>query len=112
MRNTGIIYNSTEKTPVVLPEMETLLPPLSEEQRSLLEADMLTNGCYAPIIVNEELVVIDGHNRLSVCREHEIPFQMLVFSFEDMLEAKQWALDQRKFYRSTDAPAGDCVTRL
>jgi len=100
MRNTGIIYSSTEKTPVVLPEMETLLPPLSEEQRSLLEADMLTNGCYAPIIVNEDLVVIDGHNRLSVCREHEIPFQMLVFSFDDMLEAKQWALDTQKGRRN------------
>ena len=45
MRNTGIIYSSREKTPTVLPEMETLLPPLSEEQRSLLESDMLTNGC-------------------------------------------------------------------
>lgn len=100
MKNTGIVYSSTEKTPIVLPEMETLLPPLSEEQRSLLETDMLTNGCYAPIIVNEGLVVIDGHNRLSVCREHEIPFQMLVFSFEDMLEAKQWALDTQKGRRN------------
>lgn len=66
MRNTGIIYSSTEKTPVVLPEMETLLPTLSEEQRYFLEADILKNGCYTPIIVNEELAVIDGHNR-AVC---------------------------------------------
>ena len=32
MKNTGIIYSSTERTPVVLPEMVELLPPLSEEQ--------------------------------------------------------------------------------
>ena len=100
MRNTGILYSSTEKTPVVLPEMETLLPTLSEEQRTLLEADILKNGCYAPIIVNEDLVTVDGHNRLSVCREHDIPFQMLVFSFEDLLEAKQWALDAQKGRRN------------
>ena len=100
MKNTGIVYSSTEKTPVVLPEMESLLPPLSEEQRSLLEADILQNGCYGPIIVNEDLVVIDGHNRLTVCREHDIPFQMLVFSFVDMLEAKQWALDTQKGRRN------------
>ena len=100
MRNTGIVYSSTEKTPTVLPEMETLLPPLSEEQASILEVDLLANGCYSPIIVNEDLVVIDGHNRLTVCREHEIPFQMLVFSFEDMLEAKQWALDTQKGRRN------------
>ena len=29
MKNTGIIYSSTERTPVVLPEMAELLPPLS-----------------------------------------------------------------------------------
>ena len=100
MRNTGIVYSSTEKTPVVLPEMESLLPPLSEEQASILEVDLLANGCYSPIIVNEDLVVIDGHNRLTVCREHDIPFQMLMFSFEDMLEAKQWALDTQKGRRN------------
>ena len=27
MKNTGIIYSSTERTPVVLPEMAELLPP-------------------------------------------------------------------------------------
>ena len=100
MRNTGIVYSSAEKTPTVLPEMESLLPPLSEEQASILEVDLLANGCYSPIIVNEDLVVIDGHNRLTVCREHNIPFQMLVFSFEDMLEAKQWALDTQKGRRN------------
>ena len=65
-----------------------------------MEADILQNGCYGPIIVNEDLVVIDGHNRLTVCREHDIPFQMLVFSFVDMLEAKQWALDTQKGRRN------------
>ena len=32
MQNTGTIYSSTERTPVVLPEMAELLPPLSGEQ--------------------------------------------------------------------------------
>ena len=36
MKNTGIIYSSTERTPVVLPEMAELLPPLSEEQLGAL----------------------------------------------------------------------------
>ena len=43
--------------------MAELLPPLSEEQLGALEADLLKNGCYTSIIVNEDLVVIDGHNR-------------------------------------------------
>ena len=75
MKNTGIIYSSTEHTPVVLPEMAELLPPLSEEQLGALETDLLKNVCYTSIIVNEDLVVIDGHNRKSLCDKHGLPYQ-------------------------------------
>jgi hypothetical protein len=66
MRNTGTVYGSAERIPVVLPEMAQLLPPLSEEQLGALESDILKNGCYAPIIVNEDMVIIDGHNQYVV----------------------------------------------
>ena len=102
MRNTGIEYSSTERTPVVLPEMAELLPPLTEEQLAALETDLLKNDCYSPVIVNEELVIIDGHNRQMLCEKHGIPYKMSVFSFEDMLEAKQWALDNQKGRRNLD----------
>ncbi len=45
MKNTGIIYSSTEHTPVVLPEMAEQLPPMIEEQRGPKEPDNLKNGC-------------------------------------------------------------------
>ena len=102
MRNTGIIYSSAERTPTVLPEMAELLPPLTGEQLAALEADILKNGCYSPVIVNEDMVVIDGHNRQRLCEQHGLPYQMAVFSFEDMLEAKQWALDTQKGRRNLD----------
>ena len=102
MKNTGIIYSSTERTPVVLPEMAELLPPLSEEQLGALETDLLKKGCYTSIIVNEDLVVIDGHNRKSLCDKHGLPYQMLVFALDDLLEAKQWALDTQKGRRNLD----------
>jgi hypothetical protein len=100
LRNTGIEYSSTEKTPAVLPELSQLLPPLDGEQLSVLEADILINGCYSPVIVNEDLVIVDGHHRQKICQEHDIPYRMLVFSFDDMLEAKQWALDTQKARRN------------
>lgn len=102
MRNTGTIYNSTDRTPVVLPEMAELLPPLTGEQFGTLEADLLKNGCYSPIVVNEDMVIIDGHNRQRLCEKHGLPYQMAVFSFEDLLEAKQWALDTQKGRRNLD----------
>ena len=102
MRNTGTIYASNHRTPTVLPEMAELLPPLTGEQLATLEADLLKNGCYSPIIVNEDMVIIDGHNRQRLCETHGLPYQMAVFSFEDLLEAKQWALDTQKGRRNLD----------
>ena len=102
MHNTGIIYSSTERTPTVLPEMAELLPPLTGEPLAALEADILKNGCYSPVIVNEDMVVVDGHNRQRLCEQHGLPYQMAVFSFESMLEAKQWALDTQKGRRNLD----------
>ena len=102
MQNTGIIYHSTEKTPKVITEFRDLLPPLSQEQREALEKDILQNGCYAPLIVDQELRIVDGHNRYTICKEHEVPYTMLVFEFESPLEAKQWALDTQKGRRNLD----------
>lgn len=102
MHNTGTIYSSTERSPTVLPEMAELLPPLTGEQLAALETDILKNGCYSPVIVNEDMVVIDGHNRQRLCEQHGLPYQMAVFSFESMLEAKQWALDTQKGRRNLD----------
>ena len=102
MRNTGIEYTSAERTPTVLPELAELLPPLSGEQLTALEKDILQNGCYAPIIVNEDLVVVDGHNRQQICTRHDLPYKMAVFAFDDLLEAKQWALDTQKGRRNLD----------
>ena len=102
MKNTGITYTSAERSPVVLPEMAELLPPLSAEQSAALEEDLLRNGCYSPIIVNEDMAIIDGHNRQALCEKHGLPYTMAVFSFEDLLEAKQWALDTQKGRRNLE----------
>lgn len=61
MHNTGIRYNSKERMPTVLSEMAELLPPLSGEQLAVLEADLLANGCYAPVIVNEDIWRLQTH---------------------------------------------------
>ena len=63
----------------------------------------MTNGCYSPIIVNQDMAVIDGHNRHQICTEHNIPHQMLVFYFDDLLEVKQWVLDTQKNRRNLKA---------
>ena len=102
MKNTGIEYSSTDRTPTVLPELAELLPPLTGEQLGALEADLLKNGCYAPIIVNEELVIIDGHNRQKLCEKHGIPYRMSVFAISGLLEAKRWAIENQRGRRNLE----------
>ena len=102
MRNTGITYRSDEHKPQILQEFAELLPALTEEQRQALEVDILQNGCYSPIIVDEELHIVDGHNRQQICEEHNLPYTMAVFEFVDKLEAMQWALDIQKGRRNLD----------
>ena len=102
MRSTGTEYGSADRTPVVLPELAELLPPLTGEQLAALEADLLKNGCYSPVIVNEDMVIIDGHNRQRLCEEHGIPYKMAVFSFEDLLEAKRWAIENQRGRRNLE----------
>ena len=102
MKNTGIVYKSEDKKPQIKTEFAELLPPLSNEQREALEADILQNGCYSPVIVNEDMVIVDGHNRQRICEEYGVPYTMAVFAFEDDLEAKQWALDTQKGRRNLD----------
>ena len=102
MKNTGIIYSGAEKKPKILPELANLLPPLTEDQLSALEANILKNGCYSPIIVNENLEIVDGHNRHALCEKHGIPYQMMVFQFEDTLEAMRWAVETQRGRRNLD----------
>ena len=100
MKNTQVRYSSEEKSPTVSPTFSELLPPLPEEQMAMLEADILQNGCYSPIIVNEDLEIVDGHHRYRICKEHGLPYEMAVFSFADVLEAQQWALETQKSRRN------------
>lgn len=100
MKNTEIIYGSTEQTPVIVPAFANLLPPLSDEQYAALETDILHNGCYSPIIVSEDMTIVDGHHRHEICEKHNIPYRMVVFTFEDDLEAQRWALETQKARRN------------
>ena len=52
------------------------------------------------MLVMAYMVIIDGHNRFRVCEKHCLLYRMLVFSFADLLEAKQWALDTQKGRRN------------
>jgi hypothetical protein len=75
------------------PEYDKLLPHMSEEEFAELKESIRTEGQHYPIIVNEDLVVLDGHHRFRVCIELGIEPDFEVKHFEDKLLEKKFVIE-------------------
>jgi len=73
------------------PELKSLLPELTKEERWQLELSLLDNGCLSPLAVWNK-VILDGHNRFDLCKKHNIPFDIKELTFPSKTEAKSWML--------------------
>ena len=93
-------YTSDERSPIIDPELRDLLPPITDEEREALTADILKNGCYSPMICMEDMTLVDGHHRYDICTEHGIPYRMVILDFEDKLDAMEWMVNTQKGRRN------------
>ena len=77
-------------------QLKDMIPPLSEEERTGLEQNIIKNGCLMPLIVwQEENILIDGHNRFDICEKHGIEYTITYKSFASRLDAEIWMIDQQ-----------------
>lgn len=89
---------------IVDPEFKALIPPLSPDEYSQLEANILADGCRDPLVVwAGENVLIDGHNRYEICRKHDIGFDVVEHEFADRDEAMDW-MDANQLGRRNITP--------
>jgi ParB-like chromosome segregation protein Spo0J len=75
------------------PEYEKLLPKMSDQEFAELKASIQTEGQHYPIIVNEDLEVLDGHHRLRACVELAIEPDFEVRKFDDKLLEKKFVIE-------------------
>lgn len=68
---------------------KNLIPPLNRNEYLQLEANLLADGCRDPIVVWKR-VIIDGHNRYTLCTKHSIPFSILEMEFFDREDVIAW----------------------
>ena len=73
----------------VNPELKSLIPPLSEDERSQLEKNLLEHGCRDPLVVWQG-VLLDGHNRFEICERHGIEFSTVEIDLPDRQAAEDW----------------------
>lgn len=70
-------------------EFKYLIRPLSEKEFQLLEENIISDGCLQPIVIWNN-IIIDGHNRYSICCKHNIPFDVFEIVFDSREEAISW----------------------
>jgi hypothetical protein len=72
--------------PKIDKEFASLIPPLSADEYSQLEQNLLAEGCRDRILVWGD-ILIDGHNRLKICTAHNIPYEVTALEFAGREEA-------------------------
>jgi ParB-like chromosome segregation protein Spo0J len=75
------------------PEYDKLLPKMSKEEFEELKKSIQTEGQHYPIIVNEDLEVLDGHHRFRACIELDLEPDFEVRKFDDKLLEKKFVIE-------------------
>jgi hypothetical protein len=86
------------KSITVLKELKEFIIPLTEEEFGTLESNILAEGCREPLSVwqrNDQLILVDGHNRYKICKKHDVPFKLKKLAFDDIQEVKVWMVDNQ-----------------
>lgn len=82
------------------PELNEVLPKLSDADYKALEQSLLTEGFKgAPIMIWGDIIV-DGHNRYEICNKHNIPYEVKMVEFGSKEEAIIWMVRQQLGRRS------------
>lgn len=76
---------------VVNPEFRDKIPPLSPDEFSKLEENILADGEVREPLVVWDGTIIDGHHRWKIIQKHpEIPYKVKQMSFPDKYAAIVW----------------------
>lgn len=78
----------------ILQELESLIPPLSNEEFKQLERNILEEGIRDPLVTWNGILV-DGHNRYRIAQEHDINYETLEKEFENIFLVKEWMINNQ-----------------
>jgi hypothetical protein len=99
-----------KKQIIVLDELKNFIPPLSVDEFSQLEQNIVQYGCKDPIIIWNttqsaiELisesnipayVLVDGHNRFMICKKHGIDFKISLIELVDIEKVKDFMIEHQ-----------------
>jgi hypothetical protein len=104
----GLIQQEGIKNNIcILDELKDLIKPLQSAEFEQLTENIIRNGCQDTLKIwhtsrqviepqasnNEDVyVLIDGHNRYSICKQHSIPFNLSLMNFESLADVKDYMI--------------------
>lgn len=90
---------SIKENITILPELERLIFPLSDEEFEQLTSNILAEGCREPLVIwhnnSDQYILIDGHNRYNICKTHQIDFKIFIKDFESLEDVKDWMINNQ-----------------
>lgn len=84
------------------PEFHAYIPPLTDDERALLEQNLLAEGCRDPLVAWGD-VIIDGHNRYEICERLGLGYRVVQKEFADREAALDW-MDAHQLGRRNLSP--------
>ncbi|KQT09541.1 hypothetical protein [Ramlibacter sp. Leaf400] len=85
---------------VVNETIKAYIDPLTPEEYRALERSILAEGCRDALVLWGNMLV-DGHNRYAICRQHDVPFQTVQSTrFGSIEDVHLWMIDQHLGRRS------------
>ncbi len=75
------------------PEYSKLVNPLSSLEYQSLKTSIEEKGMHLPIIINQDNILLDGHNRYQICQELGIEPRFETKIFGDELEEKEFVIE-------------------
>lgn len=77
-------------------EFQKLIPQLAAEERTHLEANIIADGCREPLTAwKEEGLLLDGHNRFSICAANRLPYDVVQISLPSRQHAINWIINNQ-----------------
>ncbi len=91
MDSTNIIINE---------ELRSFIDPLTHNEYAALERSLLAEGCRDALVLWGE-VLIDGHNRHAICKQHNIAYRTVQNThFQSLEDVMLWVIDNHLARRS------------
>ncbi len=85
---------------VVNEDLKAYIDPLTADEYEPLELSLLAEGCRDALVLWGEILV-DGHNRYTICQAHGLPFQTVQSAlFKTIDDVHLWMIDQHLGRRS------------